>query len=363
MRSPRTVLAFILVLQCVAPLLPAQEPGGQGNSPSRHWWNSPYIRPPAKDPNAAKLSLISVRGNAFVDARGDTMLFRGVSIADPDKIEGQGHWNKELFVRIRRMGARLVRIPVHPIAWRERTPRGYMTLLDSAVSWCTDLGLYVIIDWHSIGNVFTGLYQSPMYTTSREETFNFWSMMSRHFQGNHTTAFFELFNEPTLDFERYGPLSWDEWKRFNEELIVVIRAYDKEKIPLVAGFDWAYDLTPLRYAPIAAEGIGYVAHPYPQKRSRPWEPKWDVDFGFAAARYPVIATEIGFGSGRASQQADSGYGKAIVTFLEGRGISWLAWVYDPEWMPSLISSWDTYSLTPSGEFFKQAMEEKAAGNK
>lgn len=83
-------------------------------------------------------------------------------------------------------------------------------------------------------------------------------------------------------------------KKINEDIIRLIRAYDKETIPLVAGFDWAYDLSHLHYDPINAEGIAYVTHPYPMRRQPPWEPKWEENFGFAADRYPVIATELGF---------------------------------------------------------------------
>jgi hypothetical protein len=127
---------------------------------------------------------------------------------------------------------------------------------------------------------------------------------------------------------------------------------------LVAGFDWAYDLTALHDRPIAAEGIGYVTHPYPNKRSKPWEPKWEEDFGFAASRYPIIATEIGFWTGPGANPDAADYGPSIIKYLEGRGISWLAWVYDPEWEPSLISSWDTYAPTDCGKFFFNAMQPK-----
>lgn len=124
----------------------------------------------------------------------------------------------------------------------------------------------------------------------------------------------------------------------------------------MAGFDWAYDLTPLNLAPIAAEGIGYVTHPYQHKRPRPWEPKWDEDFGFAAAKYPIVATEFGGfaapGAGGGSPQA--AYGPAIIKYLESRGIGWMVWCFDPEWGPTLISNWE-YKLTPSGEFARQAM--------
>jgi hypothetical protein len=106
-------------------------------------------------------------------------------------------------------------------------------------------------------------------------------------------------------------------------------------------------------------------HPYANKRPQPWEPKWEEDFGFAAEKYPVIATEFG---GFAAPQpagaapAPSGpgmrgnpaYGPAIIKYLESKGISWTVWCFDPEWGPTLISNWD-YKLSSSGEFAKAAM--------
>lgn len=319
-----------------------------------HWWedNTVYSSTPA--PNAKLLSRISVKGNHFVNPQGATVLFRGLSIADPDKIEHQGQWNKALFVRIKQLGAMVVRIPVHPIAWRERTPENYMKLLDQAVEWCTETGLYVDIDWHSIGNLEEGLFQDPMYVTSKAETFNFWRTIAQHFSGNHTVAFLELFNEPTDYNGKLGNMSWEQWKTLNEELIQLIRSYGNHSIPLVAGFDWAYDLTPLHYAPINAEGIGYVTHPYPHKRTPPYVPKWEEDFGFAANKYPVIATEIGFTLGDGSLKDNGDYGKAIIQYLEGKGISWIWWVYDPQWTPGMIESWKTFKLTDCGKFFEKA---------
>jgi aryl-phospho-beta-D-glucosidase BglC (GH1 family) len=147
----------------------------------------------------------------------------------------------------------LVRIPVHPVAWRERTPAKYMQLLDSAVNWCTALGMYVIIDWHSIGNLKMELFQDPMYNTTQKETFEFWQTIAKHFTGHNTVAFYEIFNEPTTFRGQLGSVSWKDWKELNENIIRLIRSFDKEKIALVAGMDWAYDLTPLREEPINAE--------------------------------------------------------------------------------------------------------------
>lgn len=165
-------------------------------------------------------------------------------------------------------------------------------------------------------------------------------------------AFYELFNEPTTYFGQLGTISWHDWKVMMEEVIDIVRAFDQETIPLVAGFDWAYDLTPLRLEPIERERIAYVSHPYGHKRSQPWSPKWDEAFGFAKGSYPVICTEIGFVLGDSGLKANEAYGKEIIQFLNERGISWLWWVFDQEWHPSMIESWETFKPTEFGKFCK-----------
>jgi aryl-phospho-beta-D-glucosidase BglC (GH1 family) len=335
------------------------QPGAPIAAPA-HWWQDRPWRRPEPNPKAKLLPLIAVRGNRFVNPAGEPVLFRGVSVADPDKLAGQGRWNRELFAAVKDLGANLVRLPVHPVAWRERTPEAYLKLLDEAVDWCTDLGLHVIIDWHSIGNLKSGMFQAPMYDTSIAETMGFWRTIARHFQGNNTVAFYELFNEPTHFNGMLGTETWTEWRELNEEMIRVIRSWDKQTIPLVAGFDWAYDLDPLHYEPVRAEGIGYVTHPYANKRTPPWEPKWEENFAFAADRYPLIATEWGFQLKDGEVVDDDHYGNRLTHFLEERGISWMAWVFDPEWGPRMLKSFDGYALTGFGEFAKQAMHRPPA---
>jgi len=329
---------------------------GTGAARYYDWSKGPSLEKAVDNPNAKKPPLIRVAGNRFVNALGDTILFRGCAIADPDKLEQQGHWNRNHFVKVKELGAMIVRIPVHPVPWRMRTPARYLRLLDQAVDWCTELGMYVDIDWHSIGNLSMELFQDPVYNTTRQETYEFWRTIAGHFRGNNTVAFYELFNEPTVFNGRLGRMSWSEWKKINEDIISLIRAYDNETIPLVAGLDWAYDLTPLHIEPIQAEGIAYVSHPYPHKRVKPYEPKWEENFGFAANRYPVVASEFGFTLGTERMSDNGEYGKTIIDYLEGKGISWIAWIFDPDWYPRMLASWDTYALTESGEFFKQAMQ-------
>ena len=305
------------------------------------------------------LSLVTVKGNKFVTADGKVIVFKGLDTSDPDKLTKDGHWNKEYFETMKSWGANIVRFPVHPVPWRNRGSDGYIKLLDQGVQWATELGLYVIIDWHSIGNLRTEMYQNPMYETTRKETFEFWRSIARHFKDNTTVACLELFNEPTIQNGQLGVCSWQEWKQMNEEMIGIIRANGSKAIPLVAGFNWAYDLTPVAKEPLNVEGIAYVSHPYPMKRQKPWEEKWTADWGFAAEKYPVILTEIGF-CGAEEKGAhvpvisDESYGDAITKYCDDKGISYTVWVFDPNWAPMLFSDWN-YTPTRQGKYFKKAL--------
>jgi endoglucanase len=302
---------------------------------------------------------VTVFGNWFM-AGGKAIVFRGLDASDPDKLEKEGHWNKDYFSATKNWGANIIRFPVHPRAWGSRGKEAYMKLLDDGVRWAKEAGLYVNIDWHSIGNLRTEMYQSQGYETTRKETYEFWRTMASHFKGNTTVAFFELFNEPTVMNGQLGICSWKDWKAMNEEMILIIRANGAKAIPLVAGFNWAYDLTPVAKEPIEAEGIAYVSHPYPMKREKPWEPKWTADWGFAAEKYPLMLTEIGFcGADEKGAHvpviSDESYGDAITNYCNERGISYSVWVFDPQWAPMLISDWN-FTPTRQGRYFKQALQ-------
>jgi aryl-phospho-beta-D-glucosidase BglC (GH1 family) len=226
----------------------------------------------------AELSRVSVNGNKFVTADGNPIIFRGLNTSDPNKLIKEGHWNKEYFQEMKKWGANIARFPVHPAAWREQGKDNYIKLLDQGIAWAKEMGMYVIIDWHSIGNLKTEMYQNDMYETTQKETFEFWRTMARQYKDNTTVAFFELYNEPTTHNGQLGQCSWSQWKSLIEEMIGIIRAHGATTVPLVGGFNWAYDLKPVATEPINAEGIGYVSHPYPMKRQKPWEQQWTADW-------------------------------------------------------------------------------------
>lgn len=328
-------------------------------TPETLWWKEEAIKAYTQKDNIKPLSLIKVNGNKFIDESGSVVVFKGLSISDPDKLIKNGKWSRKHFEVIKSWGANLIRIPVHPVALHERGMVEYIKILDEAVDWCSELGIYVIIDWHTIGNLRMELFQADMYNTTQKETYNFWRFISNHYKGTSTVAFYEIFNEPTVYNGTLGNCTWEQWKLMAEDMIDIIKAHDKNKIPLVGGFDWAYDLRPVKKDPINRPGIAYVTHPYPGKCTRPREPKWEEAFGFVADKYPLIATELGYMiKGDENHLIDDDtYGASIMNYFNKKGISWCAWVFDPDWVPQMIQNWN-YEPTEQGAFFRNVMQGK-----
>ena len=352
-------LLFVFLASVLLTLIAIPRCGAQPRSEGSQWWNVAYPPPFA----ASKLPRTGggrkVEGNRFVDEQGRTVVLQGVNIADPDKLAQQGRWSKAHFEAVKSWGARVVRVPVHPVAWKGRGPVEYFKLLDQAVTWASELGLYLLIEWHGIGNLETEVFQHPMHETTKGETYQFWRGIAHRYGQVPALAFYELFNEPTDYRGQLGRITWAQWKAINEEIISIIRANDAKGIPLVGGFDWAYELRSVMAAPIAAEGIGYVTHPYPMKAQQPWEGNWERDFGHVADTYPVFASEIGFmAAGDPGSHvpviADEDYGRRIVAYCARKGISWTVWNFDPDWPPQMISDW-AYTPTRQGSFFRAVM--------
>lgn len=324
------------------------------------WWTPVTL---AKfDINSIKKQLPSIRvdGNKFVNDQGKVVIFRGVNISDPDKLVTDGRFDRQHFEMAQSWGANVIRIPVHPSAWRKRGKDEYLTLLDQAIQWTNEMGMYTILDWHSMGNLKSDLYQTASYATTKAETFDFFRIVSDRYKDVHSVAMYEVFNEPTVFNGQLGVLSWADWKLINEEAITIIQAHNPKAIALVAGFNWAYDLKPVAAAPIERSNVAYVSHPYPMKVGPPFEEHWERDWGYLAARFPVIATELGYqlaGTKGAHIPVidDGSYGPRITNYMEKKGISWVAWVFDPDWAPQLIEDW-SYRPTLQGRHFREAMQ-------
>lgn len=305
-----------------------------------------------------KMSQLKVAGNVFTNEQGETVRLEGVSFSDPDKLERENQWNLRYFQAAENWGCNIVRFPIHTYTWRYRGADEYLKLLDQGVEWAAQTGMYVILDWHAIGNLPENKYPHFNYATDWKETVKFWQTIAAHFKGNPTVAFYELFNEPT---DQGTPLSWEVWWPLMEELIDEINKIDDKKIYLVAGMNWAYELDKVIKNPVDRPNVAYVTHPYPQKREQPWEPQWEEDFGKVADVYPIVATEFGFViKGERGEHipviGDETYGNAIIDYFDKKGISYTVWCFDPSWSPALLDDFDFTPSSRQGHFFKNILQ-------
>lgn len=310
--------------------------------------------------SAKVLPAIHVEGKNFVDESGNTIIFRGLCFSDPVKLISENKWGKEYFSEAASWNANIVRFPIHPQNINKYGWDKTFEAIDQGIEWAKQLGMYVIIDWHSIGNLKDEKYTNQMYNTTKEETFRFWRTVAQRYKDEPTVALYELFNEPTIGQKDLGKCTWEEWRAINEQLIDTIRAYDSNTICICAGFNWAYDLTEVRKKPIRRHNIAYVSHPYPMKREQPWEEQWEKDFGYVADTYPVICTEIGYclesekGAHIPVMSTDV-YGDHITEYFEQKGISFTVWCFDPHWAPTLINDWN-YTPSTQGRYFKKYLQ-------
>lgn len=101
-----------------------------------------------------RLPRLAVRGNRLV-AEGEEVVLKGVAIADPCFLDWEGRFEEELFDELKGWGVNVVRVPIHPVFWK-RYPDYSERYLDKIIEWSAERGIYVIIDWHAIGNPKTG---------------------------------------------------------------------------------------------------------------------------------------------------------------------------------------------------------------
>ena len=312
--------------------------------------------------SAQGLSRIHAEGNKFVNAEGQTIVFQGLCMSDPVKLIRDGHWDEEYFRQAKDFGANIVRFAVHPQNINRNGWDETFAAMDQGIEWAKALGMYVIMDWHSIGNLKDEKYTSRMYDTTLEETLRFWRLVAQRYKDEPVVALYEIFNEPTVSGKDLGKCSWEEWRDIQEQIIDTIRVYNPEALCICAGHNWAYDLTKVAKQPIRRKNIGYVSHPYPMKRSEPWEEQWEKDFGYVADTYPVICTEIGYclkdePGAHVPVMSTDVYGEHITKYLEKKGISFTIWCFDPQWAPIVITDWD-FNLSTQGRFFKEYLRKK-----
>jgi uncharacterized protein (TIGR01370 family) len=286
-------------------------------------------------------SPLRIEGTQLLDKDGKEVRLRGVSLIDPHVMAKE--FKREQVESIAKVWkANCVRIPVHPGGWKKQGAEAYDKLLDDALGWCRELGLYAILDCHAIGNPKTGKAQkdAPEHDSTMETARAFW----KHVAGRHKDkpwVLYEVFNEPM-------GLSWKDLRPIAAELVGVVRAASPEAVVIVPSPDWTYDLRGAAAEPLEEKNLMYSWHVYPV-RGR----SWDGTLAEARKKFPIIATEWGFDlqGDHATLGTTEGYGLPLLQMMEESGIHWTAGVYHPQASPPLLANW-AGGVTPFGRLVR-----------
>lgn len=253
---------------------------------------------------------LSVDGTDIVDKNGEIYQLKGVSTHGlswfPDYV------NQEAFASLSTYGVNAIRLAMY-----SAENNGYCTggnkeqleqLIDDGVTACKNLGLYVIIDWHVLGDQDPNVY--------KEEAKTFFEKMSKKYAGCENVIY-EICNEPN------GGTSWEAVKTYAEEVIPVIRANDNNAIIIVGTPTWSQDVDIAADNPITGQNnIIYAAHFYASTH------KEEIRSKVTKAReagLPVIISECSICEASGNGSINYEEAEKWMDFINTNHLSYFAW--------------------------------------
>ena len=192
----------------------------------------------------------------------------------------------------------------------ESKKKQMLETLQRGIEIATELGLYVIVDWHMVGaeNV---LDKNPL--TYLEEAKEFFSYISEYYK-DQDNILYEIMNEPN------GSTTWADCKKYANEVIPCIRK-NTDAVILVGNPKWTADLNSVMADPLVGyENIMYTYHFYAADHSNTTQVVKAYDNGF-----PVFISEFGFMESSGDGNISETNGDKWKKVLDTRNISYVAW--------------------------------------
>ncbi len=280
------------------------------------------------------------------DSLGNAVQLRGVSTHGlawyPQYV------NAEAFQTLRDdWGANVVRLAMYTNEYGGYCAGGdrekLKQLVRDGVEEATNLGMYVIVDWHILSDC------NPM--TNKEEAKAFFTEMSAEFR-SYDNVIYEICNEP-----QNSP--WDSViKPYAEEVIPCIRANDSDAIILVGTNTWSQDIDEVVGNQLDDANTMYVVHFYAgtHKDDLRNRVKSALDAGV-----PVFVSECSISDASGNGSLDYESGQAWVDLLNSYQVSFVTWsLSNKEESSALlrsdctsISGWSDEELSDAGKWWKQ----------
>lgn len=181
-------------------------------------------------------------------------------------------------------------------------------LIRDGVQYAENAGMYVIVDWHVLGEGDPNLY--------KEEAKTFFDEMSKEFADKHHVIY-EICNEPN------GGVSWSSVKAYAQEVIPVIRANDEDAVVIVGTPTWSQDVDQAAADPITEyDNVMYALHFYAATHKEELRNRMVDAIGKGL---PVIVSEYGICSADGNGGIDEEQASAWIGLMNDMNVSYVAW--------------------------------------
>ena len=335
---------------------------------------------------------LHVQGNQIVDAKGNAVRLRGANMAGTEFVCAQG-WSADpfggqpedspaTFAAMQAWHINFVRIPLNEDCWlgingARIGGAAYQTAVVKLVHDLRAAGFYVIVDLHwSAPGTQLALSQNPV--PDKDHSPAFWSSVAATFS-NDLGVIYDLFNEPFLywiaaggpdqftclmngctlnQYETGGtPFTITaNWQSAGmNELIGDVRATGAQNVIMVAGANWARDLSGwLAHRP-ADTNVAASWHSYPSGNPTltsecAAQSCWDSVIAPLAQQVPVVVGETGDSTFGAQT-----YLPAFLPWANTHGLSVVAWTWNAWNNPDDVLVTDMQTGNPTsgeGVFYK-----------
>lgn len=264
----------------------------------------------ARDAVPSVTGELRVEGSRLVGEDGRPVQLRGVSTHGlawyPDYV------NETLFKELHSdWGASVVRLAMYT-----EESGGYCTdgdrgrledLVAAGVEAAAEADLYAIVDWHVLAEGDPNAHL--------DEAKDFFGRMAERL-GDRPNVIYEICNEPN------GDTSWDDVRRYANEVIPVIREHAPGVVVIVGTPTWSQEVDKAAAEPLAFDNVMYALHFYAATHQQDLRDRLQ---GAVEAGLPVFVSEFGVCDASGSGAVDLASADAWVDLMDSLDVSFVCW--------------------------------------
>lgn len=296
-------------------------------------------------PNGSPLNLhgkLSVKDGKIVDKKEKEFLIQGISTHSIS--EFGDYINIDTFKTLRdEFNVNTIRVAMYTEANLGYT-KDLHQKVNQAVNYATELGMYVILDWHILGD------SNP--NINKESAKEFFSEMATNY-AEYDNVLYEICNEPNGD-----DVTWDVVKEYANEIIALIRNIDKDGIIIIGTPNYCRDLDSVIDNQIAGDNLLYAFHFYSATHQ---SEERDVLKSAVDKKLPVIVSEFGLSTADGNGELNKEEAENWLNYLRKNKIGYVCWNLSNKdessalLLPSTssMSSWTDEELSEQGLWIKE----------